>query len=186
LRIALYLFNLFAKEFQWKLITNEWLSRYYLNNFIAFIALMSEVSKYENFFKTNYHLLELKVNLKKNARNILFNFLDIELNTIIMIARLFDVKREKVIEWINKMLFERVIKNELRSFLNFLSFAVRVVVSRKVFLRRFFNFLSQLWRDKRRVDIEMKINLLWWKYFLSRWNEIKFFKRIETRREFAL
>jgi hypothetical protein len=29
LRIALYLFNLFAKELQWKLITNEWLSRHY-------------------------------------------------------------------------------------------------------------------------------------------------------------
>jgi hypothetical protein len=32
----------------------------------------------------------------------------------------------------------------------------------------------------------MKTDLLWWKYFLSRWNEIKFLKRVETRREFAL
>jgi hypothetical protein len=59
---------------------------------------MSEVSEYENFFETIYHLLELKVNLKKNARDTLLDFLDIELNTVTMIARLSDVKHEKVIE----------------------------------------------------------------------------------------
>jgi hypothetical protein len=32
----------------------------------------------------------------------------------------------------------------------------------------------------------MKTDLLWWKYFLSKWNEIKFLKNVETRREFAL
>jgi hypothetical protein len=105
---------------------------------------------------------------------------------MMMIVRLFDVKREKVIEWINKMLFEKMIKIEIRFFLSFLSFAARVVVSRRVFLRRLFNSLSQSWRDKRRVDIEMKTDLLWWKYFLSKWNEMKFLKRVETRREFVL
>jgi hypothetical protein len=59
---------------------------------------MSEVSEYENFFKTIYYFLELKVNLKKNARDTLLDFLDIELNTVIMIVKLSDVKREKVIE----------------------------------------------------------------------------------------
>jgi hypothetical protein len=59
---------------------------------------MSEVSEYENFFETICHLLELKINLKKNARDTLLDFLDIELNTVTMIARLSDVKREKVIE----------------------------------------------------------------------------------------
>jgi hypothetical protein len=103
-----------------------------------------------------------------------------------MIVRLSDVKREKIIEWINKILSERMIKNELRSLLNFLSFAARVVVSRRVFLKRLFNSLFQSWKNKRRVDVEMKTDLLWWKYFLSRWNEIKFLKNVETRREFAL
>jgi hypothetical protein len=103
-----------------------------------------------------------------------------------MIVRLSDNKREKTVEWINKILFERVIKNELRSLFNFLSFAARVVVSSRIFLRRLFNSFFQSWKNKRRVDIEMKTNLLWWKYFLSRWNEIKFLKNIETRREFAL
>jgi hypothetical protein len=186
LRIAFYLFDLFAKELQWKLITNEWRSRHYLDDFITFVASTSEVSEYENFFETICYLLELKINLKKNARDTLLDFLDIKLNTMTMIARLSNVKREKVIEWINKMLFEKMIKNELRFFLNFLSFAARVVVSRRVFLKRLFNFFSQSWRSKRRVDVEMKINLLWWKYFLSRWNEMKFLKRVETRREFVL
>jgi hypothetical protein len=165
---------------------NEWLSRHYLDDFIAFIASTSEVSEYENFFETICHFLELKVNLKKNARDTLLDFLDIELNTMTIIARLFNVKREKVIEWINKMLFEKVIKNEFRFFSDFLSFAARVVVSRRIFLRHLLNSLSQSWRNKRRVDIEMKTNLLWWKYFLSRWNKIKFLKKVETRREFAL
>jgi hypothetical protein len=154
------LFNLFAKELQWKLIMNEWRSRHYLNNFIIFVVSTSEVSEYENFLKIIYHLLELKINLKKNARDTLLDFLDIELNIMTMITRLFNVKRKKVIEWINKMFFEKMIKNELRFLLNFLSFAAQVVVSRKIFLRRLFNSLSQSWRNKRRVDIEMKIDLL--------------------------
>jgi hypothetical protein len=169
-----------------KLITNEWRSRHYLNDFIAFIASTSEVSEYENFFETICHFFELKINLKKNAKDTLLDFLDIELNTVTMIARLSNVKREKAIEWINKILSVKVIKNELWFFLDFLSFTARVVISRRVFLRRLFNFLFQSWKSKRRVDVEMKTNLLWWKYFLSRWNEVKFLKNVETRREFVL
>jgi hypothetical protein len=186
LRIAFYLFDLFVKELQWKLIINEWRSSHYLNNFIAFIVSTSEVSEYENFFETICYFLELKINFEKNARDISLDFLDIELNTITIIVRLFNVKREKIIKWINKMLFERMIKNELRFLLSFFLYAVRVVISRKVFLRRFFYFFSQSWRDKRRVDIEMKTDLLWWKYFVSRWNEMKFLKRVKTRRKFVL
>jgi hypothetical protein len=147
---------------------------------------MSEVSKYKNFFEIIYHLLELKINLKKNAKDTLLDFLDIELNTVTMIVKLSDVKREKAIEWINKIFSERMIKNELWSLFNFLSFAARVVISRRVFLRRLFNSFSQSWKSKRWVNVEMKIDLLWWKYFLSKWNEIKFLKKIETRCEFAL
>jgi hypothetical protein len=59
---------------------------------------MSEVSEYENFFETICYLLELKINLKKNARDTLLDFFDIELNIVSMITRLSDVKREKAIE----------------------------------------------------------------------------------------
>jgi hypothetical protein len=69
-----------------------------LNDFIAFIASRSEVSEYENFFEIIYYLLELKINLKKSARDTLLDFLDIELNIVIIIARLSDVKREKTVE----------------------------------------------------------------------------------------
>jgi hypothetical protein len=153
---------------------------------IAFITSMSEVFEYESFFKIICHFLELKINLKKNVRDTLLDFLDIELNIMTMIVRLSDFKRKKVIQWFNKMLFKKMIKNELQFFLNFLSFAVRVVLSRRIFLRRLFNSFFQSWKDKRRVDVEIKTDLLWWKYFLSKWNEMKFLKKVEIRREFVL
>ena len=76
-------------------------------------------------------------------------------------------------------------KDELRSLLGFLSFTAKVVKPGRAFLRRLFTALGE---DTGRIRIagDMRLDLLWWRYFLPRWNGVQILRSLNTREEIRL
>jgi len=56
--------------------------------------------------------------------------------------------------------------------LDFLSFIAKIMISERVFLRQLFNDLIIIKSRKQRINYSMWQNLLWWKTFLSKWNDV--------------
>lgn len=81
-------------------------------------------------------LLGLSTNTKKNATGTLAEFLGTEIDIIRMEAGLPQDKLEKAKTWVAKTLNPRKIsRSNLRSLLGFLSFACKVVIPGRTFLR---------------------------------------------------
>ena len=76
-------------------------------------------------------------------------------------------------------------KDELRSLLGFLSFAAKVVKPGRAFLRRLFTALGE---DTGQIRIagDMRLDLLWWQYFLPRWNGVQILRSLNIREEIRL
>lgn len=64
--------------------------------------------------------------------------------------------------------------------LGFLSFAAKVVVPGRAFLRRLFTALQEFKRIYH-IDAEMRADLNWWASFLPKWNGIQVIRHLETR-----
>ncbi len=146
LRTAPFVFDLFAKGLNWILIDAGWQTIHYLNDFLAILEGDPNIDddKYELFFYYMCNQLSLSINIKKNARGKLAEVLSIELDTVRMEARLPLDKLFKAKEWVARILDKRTITGQdLRSLLGFLSFACRVVVPGRAFLRRLFTALAQ-------------------------------------------
>ncbi len=170
-----YLFDLFAKDFCWMLIiTLQWNSMiHYLNDFLVVQANMIKAHKYEINFDNLYTQLKFSVNLKKNLIDITYIFLSIELDSINMMTHLSFDKQQKIIQLVNSMLTKNSLSyKKLQSLLNFLSFAAKIVISERVFLRWLFNDLIIIKSRKQRINYSMWQDLLWWKMFLSKWNNV--------------
>ncbi len=156
------------------IVTLQWDSMiHYLNDFLVIQAKMIEACKYESDFDDLCAQLEFSVNLKKNLINITCIFLSIELNLINIMTHLSLDKHQKTIQLINNALTKSSLSyKKLQMLLNFLSFAAKIVVSEKVFLRRLFNDLIIIKSRKQRINYSMQQDLLWWKTFLSKWNNV--------------
>jgi len=175
LRTSSYLFNLFAKDLCWMLIVIlQWDSIiHYLNDFLVIQANIIEAHKYESDFNDLCTQLEFSVNLKKNLINITCIFLSIELDLINIMTHLSSDKHQKTIQLINSTLTKSFLSyKKLQTLLNFLSFAAKIVVSERVFLRWLFNDLIIIKLRKQRINYSMQQDLLWWKTFLSKWNDV--------------
>jgi len=184
LRTSSYLFNLFAKDLCWMLIvTLQWDSIiHYLNNFLVIQANMIEAHKYESDFDDLCAQLEFSVNLKKNLIDITCIFLSIELDLINMMTCLSFDKHKKTIQLVNSMLTKSSLSYEkLQTLLDFLSFAAKIMISEKVFLRWLFNDLIVIKSCKQRINYSMWQDLLWWKTFLSKWNNVHLLCKQEFR-----
>jgi len=143
---------------------------------------MIEACKYESDFDDLCAQLEFSINLKKNLINITCIFLNIELDSINMIARLSSDKHQKTIQLVNSTLTKSSLSYEkLQMLLNFLSFVAKIVVSERVFLRRMFNDLIVIKSRKQRINYSMWQDLLWWKTFLSKWNNVHLLRKREFR-----
>ncbi len=90
-----------------------------------------------------------------------------------MMTHLSFNKHQKTIQLVNNVLTKSSLAYEkLQMLLNFLSFAAKIVVSERVFLKRLFNDLIIIKSRKQRINYLMQQDLLWWKTFLSKWNNV--------------
>jgi len=134
---------------------------HYLNDFLVIQVNMIEARKYESDFDDLCAQLEFSVNLKKNLIDITCIFLSIELDSINMMARLSSDKHQKTIQLVNSALTKSSLSYEkLQTLLDFLSFASKIVVSERVFLRRLFNDLIVIKSRKQRINYSMRQDLL--------------------------
>ncbi len=89
LRTAPFIFDPFAKGLNWILMDAGWQTIHYLDDFLAILegGLNIDADKYELFLYYLCNQLSLSINIKKNARRTLAEFLGIELDTVWMEAR---------------------------------------------------------------------------------------------------
>jgi len=106
----------------------------------------------------------------------------IELDTINMVARLSPDKHQKAIQLVESALTKSSLSyEELQALLGFLSFAAKVVVPGRAFLRRLFNGLTVIKSRKQKIIYSMRQDLLWWKIFLPKWNGVRLLRKHEFR-----
>ena len=131
-----------------------------------------------------YTQLELSVNHKKSLIGTVAEFLGIELDTIRMQARLPPDKLDRVRSTLKSMLLQPTVsRRELESLVGLLSFAAKVVVPGRAFLRRLFRVLSYTSHISIiRIDSSMKADLTWWNTFLIHWNGIKLLRLTVDRK----
>ena len=70
--------------------------------------------------------------------------------------------------------------NELESAVGFLSFAAKVVVLGRAFLRRLFDAIRRL-TTTYRITYEMRADLLWWRTYLKDWDGLKLLRYMDSR-----
>jgi len=97
---------------------------------------MIEARKYESDFDDLCTQLKFSINLKKNLIDITCIFLSIELDSINMMTHLSSDKHQKTIQLVNSALTKSsLLYEKLQMLLDFLSFAAKIVVSERIFLR---------------------------------------------------
>ncbi len=170
------------------IVTLQWNSIiHYLNDFLIIQANMIEARKYKSDFDDLCAQLKFSINLKKNLIDITCILLSIELDSINMMTHLSSDKHQKTIQLINSMLTKSFLSyKKLQTLLNFLSFAAKIVVSERVFLRWLFNNLIIIKLCKQRINYSMQQDLLWWKMFFSKWNNVHLLHKCEFRHSLYL
>lgn len=110
----------------------------------------------------------------------------IALDIIAMEARLPPAKLKRAQDWVEKALAQRAITREdLQSLLGFLSFAAKVVVPGRAFMRRLFIALQEFKRIYH-ISMEMRADLNWWASFLPKWNDIRVSRHSNTHQVLQL
>ena len=113
---------------------------HYLNDFFIILIFEANAARFQFDFDNLCLELRIKVNEKKSVCFTKAKFLNIELNSMKMKARLLLDKLDKarmiVIVALNKNFILHI---DLQLLVDFLSFAVKVIVFEKSFLRRLFN-----------------------------------------------
>ena len=122
------------------------------------------------------------VNYTKNILDIIADFLKIELDSIFMQTRLSSNKLDRARKTITDLLKRTTISyRELESTIEFLSFATKIVILERVFLRRLFDVIRRSVTIIR-LFIDMKADLLWWKIFFKDWDGLKLLRNVVSRR----
>ena len=187
LRTSPFIFDLFAKGIHWILMNGGWENTlHYLDDFFAILSSQIEAQAYEDFFLHLCLILGVHIKDEKSLRATIAEFLGIELDSIKMEARLPPAKLKKAEDWVKKALAQRTITREnLQSLLGFLSFAAKVVIPGRAFLRRLFTALREFKRIYH-IDADMRADLKWWAEFLPQWNGIQILRHIESRKVIQL
>jgi hypothetical protein len=169
LRTAPFLFDLSTKAANW-IITAVLLWAivlHYLEDIFAILALQANAIVYSYQFDQVYNELGLSVNYSKDAIGTKADFVGIEFDSILMQARLPPDKLHRARNTAQGLLKKPTIPHsELESAVGVLSFAAKIVVPGRAFLRRLFN------ASRRPVAIlhitaAMRADLLWWHTFLK-------------------
>lgn len=69
---------------------------------------------------------------------------------------------------------------ELELAVGFLSFAAKVVISGRAFLRRLFDAIRTL-TTVQRITCDMRVDLLWWHTYLKDWDGLKLLRHADNR-----
>lgn len=185
LRTSPFLFDLFAKALNWILtaVLHWTIVLHYLDDFFAILSPWADAEAYGRDFDQVCSDLGLNINHTKDILGTIADFLGIELDSILMQARLPSDKLAKARNTVNDLLKRATIPHrELESAVGFLSFAAKVVVPGRAFLRRLFDAIRRPVAIIR-ITSDMKADLLWWKDFLKDWNGLKLLRLVVDRQE---
>lgn len=183
LRTAPFLFDLFAKGLHWILIAVlGWaIILHYLDDFFAVLPPGADHKRYGEEFDWLCDDLGLTVNTKKSSAGTTAEFLGIELDSLAMEARLPPAKLQRARDAVAAMLAkDSTPYADLESLAGFLSFAARVIIPGRAFLRRIFDALR---KKVARIHLNsaIKADLRWWSRFLVNWNGIRLLKHYADR-----
>ena len=139
---------------------------HYLDDFFAILPPLANYTLYEQDFDGLCSDLGLKVNVKKNVCGTLVDFLGIELDSSLMEARLPPKKLDMAVQAVKTALAQTsILRTELQSLVGFLSFAAKVVIPGRSFLRRLYDALRNT-AYRHRITTAMRLDLQWWSRFL--------------------
>ena len=154
---------------------------HYLDDFFAILPPQANAEAYYHDFDLICSQLGLVVNYSKDAMGTKADFLGIELDSILMQARLPPNKLERARNTVDYLLNRRIIsRNELELAVGFLLFAAKIVILGRAFFRRLFDAIRRPVATIR-VTKAMKADLLWWKAFLKDWNGLSLLRHIADR-----
>ena len=183
LRTSPFLFDLFARALNWIMIAVLGWSfvLHYLDDFFAILPPQANAEAYCHDFDAVCSQLGLIINHSKDIMGTKADFLGIELDSILMQGRLPPDKLARARNMVNDLLNRRVIsRHELESAVGFLSFAAKIVIPGRAFLRRLFNAIRRP-VAMIRITKHMKADLLWWKNFLKDWNGVSLLRHVADR-----
>ena len=183
LRTSPFLFDLFAKALHWILIAVlGWaIILHYLDDFFAIFPPQADHERYGQEFDDLCKDLGLAVNIKKSSTGTTAEFLGIELDSIAMEARLPPAKLQRARDEVNAMLTKSSTPfADLESLAGFLSFAAKVIIPGRAFLRRIFDALRKK-SPHIHLNKSIKADLSWWSRFLADWNGIRLLKQQTMR-----
>ena len=114
------------------------------------------------------------------------DFLGIEYDSSLMQARLPPDKLVRARKTVKDLLNKPSISHqELESAVGFLSFAAKIVIPGRAFLRRLFDALRTP-KPWHRISPAMKADLQWWQAFLDDWNCLKLIDHLDSRPTFHI
>ena len=112
---------------------------YYLNDFFATLHENIEI-QYQIEFDDLCNKFDFSVNHKKNVCDMKIEFLNIELNNIVMKIRFSSKKLKKIkLDVVNALQYIFITYLNFQSLIDFLSFVVKMMISDRVFFRRLFD-----------------------------------------------
>ena len=150
---------------------------HYLDSFWSIHPNRSAAEAHAKEFDLICSDVGFSVQTKKDKIGTVANFLGIELDTTAMEARLSPEKLQRAIDLVHQTLQKTHITLEgLQSLVGFLSFACKVILLGRTFIRRLLNALSNVKGKVLHLTANMRSDLKWWKEFLPRWNGIRLLK----------
>ena len=133
---------------------------HYLNDFFAILLSWADAETYDRQFDELCSDLSLMVNHTKDILDIIADFLGIELDSILIQTRLPSDKLDRARKTVTDLLKRATIPHrELESAIGFLSFAAKIVIPGRAFLRRLFDAIRRSMTIIR-LFIDMKADLL--------------------------
>ena len=173
LRTSAFLFDLFAKALNWIMLQKFQDIIHYLDDFFGVFPDPQMADKFNSYFNEVCRDFGVTVNIKKDLGGTVMDFLEIELDTNLMQAWLPQENLDKARSLVKEALQKPTLSyQKLETLIGFLSFASKVVVPGRAFLRRLFNKLSKADGAIIHVNQEVKADLSWWHHFFPKWNGI--------------
>ena len=183
LRTAPFLFDLFARALNWVMIAVlSWtFVLHYLDDFFAILPPNADAAAYARQFDQVYTELGLLINHTKDVLGTIAEFLGIEFDSTRMQARLPPDKLARARNTAKNLLNRTTISHrELESAIDFLSFAAKIVIPGRAFLRRLFDALRRP-STYIRITPDIKADLRWWHTYLEDWDGLKLIRHIDSR-----
>lgn len=175
LRSSPYIFNCVADTLEWMLRHHGALQLliHYLDDFLSVALTASQAAHHLTIFQLLFAYLGVPMADDKTASGTCVQFLGILLDTVAMEARLPGDKLTDLKTRLNAVYQRRTCsKRDLLSLIGSLSFACKVVVPGRTFLRRLIDLSTTVGPLHHHVTLTAaaRADLRWWSVFLASWN----------------